>query len=348
MSTYRIEVSTNNRAGCQDSVCKATASKCLKGQLRFGTWTEIKEHGSFRWKHWGCVSGKQIEGLRDTCSRDGGAFEFDAIDGYDEMADYPDLQAKIREAVEQGHIAPEDFNGDPEYNKLGQRAIRGRAAVNKAKAEENGDAPKDGETAGDAEKPPAKGKKRSRKAAAADEEPEALEDTKPKKRIKIVPAPVKDEESEEEKPKPKVRGKAAKAVVKAEESEEEKPKPMPKAKAKIARAAVKKEESEAETEEAPVAEPKAKRGKAAAAVKAEDEEEPKSKRGGKRAAAKKAIVEESEAEDDEEEEEPAPRPKAKKAAAAKGGKRAKAAAADEIEAPAAAPKRRSRRSAGGA
>ncbi|CRK35064.1 hypothetical protein BN1723_018649, partial [Verticillium longisporum] len=105
------EVSANNRAGCQDSVCKATATKCLKGQLRFGTWTEIQDHGSFRWKHWGCVSGKQIEGLRETCSRGGDAFDFDAIDGYDEMADYPDLQAKIREAVEQGHIAPEDFNG---------------------------------------------------------------------------------------------------------------------------------------------------------------------------------------------------------------------------------------------
>lgn len=69
------------------------------------------EHGSWRWKHWGCVSGQQLQKVAETATKADGSFDFDAIDGYDEMGDHPDLQAKIRKAVKQGHIAPEDFNG---------------------------------------------------------------------------------------------------------------------------------------------------------------------------------------------------------------------------------------------
>jgi serine/threonine-protein kinase ATR len=46
------EVSGNNRAGCRDSECKKRGDKILKGELRFGTWVEIQEHGSWAWKHW--------------------------------------------------------------------------------------------------------------------------------------------------------------------------------------------------------------------------------------------------------------------------------------------------------
>lgn len=47
-------------------------------------------------------------------------------------SDYPELQAKIRTAMIEGKIADEDFNGDPAYNVLGQRGIRGRATKTKA------------------------------------------------------------------------------------------------------------------------------------------------------------------------------------------------------------------------
>lgn len=54
-------------------------------------------------------------------------------------SDHPELQAKIRTAMIEGKIADEDFNGDPEYNVLGQSGIRGRATKKKAEAEDEND-----------------------------------------------------------------------------------------------------------------------------------------------------------------------------------------------------------------
>ncbi|KZL88024.1 protein kinase rad3, partial [Colletotrichum incanum] len=313
MPDYRIvhfetEVSPNNRAGCTDGVCKKAAAKCLKGSLRFGTWTKIMDHESFKWKHWGCVSGEQMAHVKELCEKKDGTFDFDAFDGYDEMGDHPDLQAKIRKAIEQGHIDPEDFNGDPWMNKPGQRGIRGK----KPKDWDDGESGEEAEE----EETPAKGKKRARKSAAA------------------------DDEEEEEKPKAK---RTKKAAAKAEaEDEDEKPKPKAK-RGKAAAAAAVKTESEEEEDEKP--KPKAKRGKAAAAAKVKDAEEeeeaPKPKRGAakkaaapKKAAPKKAKVEESEEEPEaevapeseaEEEEEPAP----KKGKAAPKGRKKAAPAAEE-------------------
>lgn len=49
-------------------------------------------------------------------------------------SDFPELQEKIRTAMIEGKIADEDFNGDPEFNMLGQRGIR--RAVRKSKAKD--------------------------------------------------------------------------------------------------------------------------------------------------------------------------------------------------------------------
>ncbi|KAI3544873.1 phosphatidylinositol 3 [Colletotrichum filicis] len=306
MPDYRIEVSPNNRAGCTDGVCKKAAAKCLKGSLRFGTWTKIMDHESFKWKHWGCVSGEQMQHVRELCERNG-KFDFDAFDGYDEMGDHPDLQAKIRSAIEQGHIDAEDFNGDPWMNKLGQRGIRGKKPKDWDDGEEE-----------DEDEAPAKGKKRGRKAA------DEVEEEKPKaKRTKKAAAKAETEDEEEEKPKPKAKRGARKSAIKEEESDDGEPIAAPKLKRGPAKkaAAVKKEESDAEeAEEAP----KPKRGavkkavpkKAAKKVKAEESEEEVS-------AAEPETNPES-----EEEEKPAPQ-KAK--AAPKGRK--KAAPAAEAEKP---------------
>ena len=51
-------------------------------------------------------------------------------------SDHPELQAKIRTAMIEGKIADEDFNGDPEYNVLGQTGIRGRETKKKAEPED--------------------------------------------------------------------------------------------------------------------------------------------------------------------------------------------------------------------
>ncbi|KAK1701373.1 hypothetical protein BDP55DRAFT_18683 [Colletotrichum godetiae] len=308
MPDYRIEVSPNNRAGCSDGVCKKAAAKCLKGSLRFGTWTKIMDHESFKWKHWhvdpfsslrhnplpqsprftviparnghanvicsrGCVSGEVIKHVQEVCEKNG-QFDFDAFDGYDELIDHPDLQRKIREAIEQGHIADEDFNGDPWMNKLGQRGIRGK----KPKGWDDGEDE-------DEEEAPAKGKKRSRKAADDEEE------EKPKaKRTKkaAVKAEVKDEDEEEEKPKPKA--KRGKAAVKKEESDADEEAPKPKRGAR--KSAVKKEESGAEEEA-----PKPKRGARKSAVKKEESD------------AEDVKVEAPKVKDEEVSEEEAPKPK---------------------------------------
>ncbi len=49
---FAAEISPNNRAKCKDSVCQKEAIKILKGEIRFGTWVEIEERGSWAWKHW--------------------------------------------------------------------------------------------------------------------------------------------------------------------------------------------------------------------------------------------------------------------------------------------------------
>lgn len=56
-----------------------------------------------------------------------------------------EYQAKIRTAMIEGKIADEDFNGDPEYNVLGQSGIRPRAPrAPKAKPGEEGEQPEQG------------------------------------------------------------------------------------------------------------------------------------------------------------------------------------------------------------
>jgi serine/threonine-protein kinase ATR len=92
----------------------------------------------------GCVSGAQLQGVRDLAERDG-KFDFDMIDGYDELGwvyrsslsaaaadwatrrEHPEVQAKIRRVVEQGHIDPEDFNGVRPLFTLKQTKIRSSA-----------------------------------------------------------------------------------------------------------------------------------------------------------------------------------------------------------------------------
>jgi len=70
-----------------DGVCKANGVKIKKGELRFGSWLEIPGvgHGSWKWKHWGCVSGAQIQHMRDKISAGDDKYRWDAIDGYDEL-----------------------------------------------------------------------------------------------------------------------------------------------------------------------------------------------------------------------------------------------------------------------
>ena len=58
--------------------------------------------------------------------------DMDLIDGYDELD--TEAQTKIKRALEQGHVDDEDWNGDVEMNRPGQKGFY-TAATKKAKRE---------------------------------------------------------------------------------------------------------------------------------------------------------------------------------------------------------------------
>ncbi|RGP60551.1 putative uvsb pi-3 kinase [Fusarium longipes] len=310
-----LEVSNNNRAGCKDSECKKKNEKITKGTLRFGSWVTINDHGSWSWKHWGCVSGQQLENVREICQQSDGSFDCDMIDGYEELHEHEELQEKVRRCVNQGFIDPEDFNGDPEKNKLGEKGIHLTATQKRKKEEAEAEAA----AAGSDDKP--KGKRGRKKAANGDDEDEP----QPKKARKT--GPVKAEESDEEEKKPVAKPARGRKTVK-NESEDETSAPAPTKKGRRVSAQKVKNESDAEEKSAP-----AKKGRKTAATKVKDESEedaptpakqgrkaaaaqadenqtkaPITKRGRKAATKKAAVSEEEDAvEGEQEKEKPAPR-----------------------------------------
>jgi len=101
---------------CRDTVCKNEGVKIEKGELRLGTWVAFEDRGSWTWKHWGCVSGKQLQNMRQQLSTGPNEYDFDMLDGYDDddpsgLKSHPDLQEKVRRVITQGFIDPEDWNG---------------------------------------------------------------------------------------------------------------------------------------------------------------------------------------------------------------------------------------------
>ncbi|KAI5290714.1 hypothetical protein KEM54_000686 [Ascosphaera aggregata] len=60
----------------------------------------------------GCVTPRQIAGIKETIGED---HDFDLLDGFDEISE--ENQIKIKQAVEQGHVADEDWRGDVDEEK---------------------------------------------------------------------------------------------------------------------------------------------------------------------------------------------------------------------------------------
>ncbi|CCU77469.1 zf-PARP type zinc finger protein [Blumeria hordei DH14] len=134
-----IEVASSGRAGCQSTDCKKAGTKIAKDELRMGTWVDIPDRGgSWRWRHWGCVTGKVLLNIREALDPAGsGNYDWDLLDGYqgsekNSLNNFPELQAKVRRVISQGFIDYEDFNGDPEMNRLGSTGLRAPATKKKA------------------------------------------------------------------------------------------------------------------------------------------------------------------------------------------------------------------------
>ncbi|KAF2445117.1 zf-PARP-domain-containing protein [Karstenula rhodostoma CBS 690.94] len=261
---YRVEESKNARASCKNTECKNAGVKIQKGELRFATQVTIQDHTSWAYKHWGCVTPAQVANLVEESGGD-----TDMVDGYEELP--AELQEKVDFALQNGHVPDEDWKGDIECNRPGQKGFRLTAAQKKKKAK------KDAEDDEDAPKPKAK---RGR-ANKGDDDDEAPAPKKARGKGKKTAAKEEDDEDDAaekvEAPKPK-RGRKAAPKKEVEEDDAEEPEPP---KGKRGRKAVPKEDvDEDDTAEEPEP-PKAKRGRKAAADKAAPQ---------KRSGRKKAAV----------------------------------------------------------
>ncbi|KAF1999675.1 zf-PARP-domain-containing protein, partial [Amniculicola lignicola CBS 123094] len=124
------EISPNNRAVCKNAECKKAGVKITKGELRFATFFTINDHTSAAFKHWGCVTPAQVENIQTESEGN-----LDMIDGYDELP--ASEQKKVRAALAAGHVADEDWRGDVEVNRPGQKGFRVKKT--KAKKGKKGD-----------------------------------------------------------------------------------------------------------------------------------------------------------------------------------------------------------------
>ncbi|KAJ9192657.1 hypothetical protein DTO164E3_8240 [Paecilomyces variotii] len=281
MGTYRLEEASTGRAGCQNKECKDQKIKIAKGEFRLGTWVDTEKFQSFFWRHWGCVTPKIVAGLKEILDEADG--DYSAIDGFEEISE--ENQAKVREAIEQGHISDSDWKGDVEMNRPGKHGYRAKATKKKASAKENGSKSDAEEEAPAAKKgrAGAKAKKETAAAKANIESAGSEEEAPVKKRGRPAKSAASAEKKTEKEAKPAAKGgkrKLADADADAETAAAENPDPRPSKKGRKSAAA---EESVAVEEK-----PKRGRKKAAPTQDQEADKEPsekKSTRGRKKASA---------------------------------------------------------------
>ncbi|KAL8738274.1 MAG: hypothetical protein Q9181_000909 [Wetmoreana brouardii] len=156
---YRVELATSKRAGCKNAECNKNKIKIDKGELRLGVWVTYRDgQSSWAWRHWGCVTPAQLAGIQDALEGD-----MEMFDGYEELP--ADLQEKVKQAVDQGHVDDDDWKGDLEQNRPGKRGFRSPAAKMKKKEAEEVEALEDA----DGNKSPSKSAPKKRGRAKKDE-----------------------------------------------------------------------------------------------------------------------------------------------------------------------------------
>ncbi|KAL8694684.1 MAG: hypothetical protein Q9218_000695 [Villophora microphyllina] len=105
----------------------------------------------------------QIAGLQDKLEG-----EIEMLDGYEELPS--DLQEKTKRALDNGHVDDEDWKGDLEQNRPGQKGFRSPAAKKKKKDGEDEDH-EDEDHGESPSKPVPKKRRRAKKDDSEDEEP---------------------------------------------------------------------------------------------------------------------------------------------------------------------------------
>lgn len=104
LSFFFTEIAPNRRAGCKNKECKDQDIKFEKGELRIGVYVTIQDFQSWHWKHWGCTTPQVIANINSTIEGD-----LELLDGYDELPE--EDQARVSNALEEGHVADEDWKG---------------------------------------------------------------------------------------------------------------------------------------------------------------------------------------------------------------------------------------------
>ncbi|QKX62993.1 uncharacterized protein TRUGW13939_10161 [Talaromyces rugulosus] len=307
MGSYRVEVASSGRAGCNGPACKKNKVKILKGEIRLGVWVETEKYQSWSWRHWGCVTPKVISNIGDSIDENGSP-NFDVLDGLDELPE--ESQDKIKRAVKEGEVPVEDRTvvADNETTAATEEPAKATKA-SKAKKRSRADGEEADETA------PKKSGKSTGKAAAAEEEASKEKPTKATKASKTKKrARADSEEAAEVAPKKarKSTGKAAAAETEngaGSDDEEADEVPSKKPRKSTGKAVVEKETSE---------EKPARRGRSRKAVEEPVEKvaEPKKTAGRKR---KASVTEEEGADNAEPEAKPAAR-KTRKSEATNGEK----------------------------
>ncbi|OCK86229.1 zf-PARP-domain-containing protein [Lepidopterella palustris CBS 459.81] len=269
--SYRVEIAKQGRAGCKGTDCKKAGTKINSGEFRFGSLVTVFEHTSWTWKHWGCVTPVQISNWKEATNG-----EVDLVDGYDELPEK--YQAKVRQALEQGHVADEDWRGDVEMNRPGMKGMHVKSPKpkkprKKSKKEEEDDEENEEESPTTV-KPAAKKRGRSARDSgdAAEEGAPAAKKAKGKAKKPGMDEVDDDKEPAAVQPEAKpTKARASKKVIKADANGEEEPAEEAAPKPKKARAPKKALKEEAEGDEEPTEEavPKPKKVRATKKAKAE-------------------------------------------------------------------------------
>ncbi|KAK0938399.1 hypothetical protein LTR29_010039 [Friedmanniomyces endolithicus] len=238
--SYRVELSKTNRAGCRAPHCKDAGTKIDKDDLRQGVLVTIKEHTSWMWRHWGCVTPEIIRNWKT--SSDG---DMDMVDGYEDLPS--DMQEKVQRAFEQGHVDDADWGGDPEMNRwTGKRqGMFVKVKTPKKKAKKNDGDDEDGAEDEPSDTPAKVNGKTKKRGKVDDDEVDGEDEVKPKTkkpRTKKAKDDV-DEADGEGEVKPKTRKPRAKKAVKVE-AEDDAPEVAPPVKKASKSAKAKRDEDE--------------------------------------------------------------------------------------------------------
>ncbi|KAF2840203.1 hypothetical protein M501DRAFT_1056554 [Patellaria atrata CBS 101060] len=112
----KVDLATSNRSSCIGSLCKNQGIRIAKGDLMLCIPSFFQEHLTFKFKHWDCISPKELRQVKARVQ----SGNLDGFDDLDEAA-----QALIKKDVETGEVTkrpPGELSGAVEAKKKNKEA----------------------------------------------------------------------------------------------------------------------------------------------------------------------------------------------------------------------------------